>query len=199
MRKEFYYVAAFLVAIWLVYIVDTIIPYPLTSWGIHPRRFVGLVGIALMPFLHANFFHIFSNTISLAMLLGLLVGSRDRPWPIVAALVLVGGGLLWVVGRDANHVGASGLVFGLIAFLIASGILEKKLLPIVIALLVGFLFGGTLLWGIVPRIGSEVSWDGHLCGAIGGAAIAYTPPPLTQRPDSASLSSSGSSTPTDEL
>ncbi len=173
MRKDFYYVGAFLVAIWLVYIVDTIIPYTLTDWGIHPRRLNGLPGIALMPLLHGSLFHIFSNTISLAILLFLLVGSRDRPWPIIASIILLGGCLLWLVGRDANHIGASGLVFGLIAQMIASGIFERKLIPILIALLVGFLFGGTLLWGIIPRMGGEVSWDGHLCGAIGGVAVAY--------------------------
>lgn len=173
MRKEFYYVAVVIVAIWLVYLVDAIIPYALTDWGVRPRRVVGLVGIPLMPLLHADLFHVFSNTISLTILLGLLVGSQERPWPLLASMVLAGGGLLWMIGRDANHIGASGLVFALIAFLIAGGILEKKLIPIVIALIVGFLFGGTLLWGIIPRIGSEVSWDGHLCGAIAGVGVAY--------------------------
>ncbi len=173
MRKDFYYVAAFIVAIWLVYVVDSIIPYTLTNWGVQPRRLIGLVGIPLMPFLHGNFFHIFSNTVSLAILLLLLVSSREQPWPVVAALVLAGGSLLWIVGRDANHIGASNLVFGLIAMMIGSGIFDKKLVPIVVALVVGFLFGGTLLWGIMPQIGGQVSWDGHLCGAVAGAAVAY--------------------------
>lgn len=173
MRNDFYYVATLIVAIWLVFIVDSIIPYALTDWGVWPRRLAGLPGIAVMPFLHGSVFHIFSNTVSLAILMLLLVSSTERPWPLVAALVVVSGSLLWVFGREANHIGASGLVFGLIALLIAGGVFLKQPIPIVVALIVGFLFGGTLLWGIIPRIGSEVSWDGHLCGAIAGVGVAY--------------------------
>lgn len=173
MRKELYYVAAFIVAIWLVYLVDTIIPYSLADWGVRPRRMTGLPGIPLMPMLHGSFTHVFTNTLSLSILLVLLVGSRDRPWLIVVAIALVGGCLLWLGGRDANHIGASGLVFGLIAYLIATGVFQRKPAPIAIALLVGFLFGGTLLWGIIPSFSGEVSWDGHLFGAISGVAVAY--------------------------
>jgi membrane associated rhomboid family serine protease len=173
MRKDFYYVAAFLIAIWLVYVVDAIIPYALNQWGLDPRTVSGLPGIVLMPFLHQGFGHVFGNTLSLAILLVLLLGSRRQHWTIVVAIVVINGVLLWLLGRSGNHVGASGLVFGLIAYLIVAGILEKKPVSIGIALLVGFFFGGTLISGIIPRVSSEVSWDGHLSGAVAGAATAY--------------------------
>ena len=87
---------------------------------------------------------------------------------------MLGGLLLWLFGRHATHIGASGLIFGLIAFLIVSGLEERRIIPLIIAVVVGFLYGGTLLWGILPLSGPHTSWDGHLCGAIAGAAVAYT-------------------------
>ena len=110
---------------------------------------------------------------SLFFLLMLLAGSKDRPLQIVLVVVLVGGALLWLFGRPATHVGASALVFGLIAFLIVSGLLEKRVVPLLVSLIVGFLYGSTLLWGVLPQFGAQVSWDGHLCGAIAGGATAY--------------------------
>jgi membrane associated rhomboid family serine protease len=71
------------------------------------------------------------------------------------------------------HIGASGLISGLAAFLILSGFLEQRIVPLLIALLVGFLYGGSLLLSVLPRFGSQVSWDGHLCGAIAGGLVAY--------------------------
>jgi membrane associated rhomboid family serine protease len=81
--------------------------------------------------------------------------------------------LLWLFGRPANHIGASGLIFGLIAFLIVSGLLERRFVPLVISVVVIFFYGGSLLLGVVPRLGSHVSWDGHLFGAVAGGIIAY--------------------------
>ncbi|NNE00435.1 MAG: rhomboid family intramembrane serine protease [Pirellulaceae bacterium] len=174
MRKDFYFVGIFILVIWLVYIVDAFIPYAINSWGVQPRTVSGLIGIPLMPLLHGGFYHVFSNTISLVILMALLVGSQRQHWPIVVAIVIVNGVLVWLMGRsDSNHVGASGLIFGLIGFLILNGFLAKKPLSIGIALLVGFLFGGTLISGVIPRIGSQVSWEGHLFGVIAGAAVAY--------------------------
>ena len=173
MRKEFYFVGIFVLVIWLVYIVDLFIPLALNAWGIEPRTLKGLVGIPLMPFLHGGFYHVFSNTVSLGILMCLLVSAQRNHWPIVGAIVLLNGILVWLLARSAVHVGASGLVFGLIGFLLLSGFLERRLVSIGVALIVGFLFGGTLISGILPKIGSEVSWEGHLFGAIAGAVVAY--------------------------
>jgi len=80
---------------------------------------------------------------------------------------------LWCFGREAVHVGASGLVYGLMGFLIASGFAQKKIIPILVSLVVGFFYGSSLLFGILPTAGESVSWDGHLCGAIAGVLTAY--------------------------
>jgi membrane associated rhomboid family serine protease len=126
-----------------------------------------------MPFLHANLHHIVSNTVPLLVLLALLAGSKARSWMIVVYVTLLGGLLLWLFGRTADHIGASGLIFGLVAFLIVSGLLERRPVPLLVSAIVGFLYGGTLFWNVLPQAGSHVSWDGHLCGAIAGGIVAY--------------------------
>ena len=126
-----------------------------------------------MPFLHANLHHLISNTIPLVVLLILLAGSRAESWEVVAVIIVLGGLLLWIFGRSADHIGASGLISGLTAFLILSGFLEQRIVPLLIALLVGFLYGGSLIFGVIPRFGSNISWDGHLCGAVAGALVAF--------------------------
>lgn len=171
-KEELHGVLLFVGAIWGVFLLSLAVP-AIDSFGVVPRTMIGLVGIPAMPFLHADLHHIFSNTVPLVVLLALLAGSKARSWEVVIAVIVLGGLLLWVFGRPATHIGASGLIFGLIAFLIASGILEKRTVPLLIAILVAFLYGGTLLSGVLPRLGSQISWDGHLCGAIAGGVVAY--------------------------
>jgi membrane associated rhomboid family serine protease len=171
-REELRGIVIFIGIIWAVFLASLFFP-SLDSFGIVPRKLIGLVGIPLSPFLHANFHHLLGNTIPLFLLLTLLAGSKARSFEIVIEVILLGGLLLWIFGRNADHIGASGLIFGLIVFLILSGVLEKRTIPLIVAAIVGFLYGGTLLWGILPSFGSDVSWDGHLCGAISGGLVAY--------------------------
>lgn len=175
--EELHGIVLFLMAIWVAYFAGPLLPFDPRSWGLQPRTVHGLVGIVTMPFLHLNLAHLLANTVPLFVLLSLLAGSQARSWEIVIDTELVGGVLLWLFGRPAIHIGASGLVFGLTAFLIISGFLERRMLAILVALLVIFLYGGTLLWSIIPRPGSIVSWDGHLFGAIGGLCVAFARAP----------------------
>jgi membrane associated rhomboid family serine protease len=171
-REEIHGVILFVGAIWAVYFVS--LAYPgLDQFGVIPRRSGGLVGIAAMPFLHANLHHLVSNTIPLIVLLILLAGSRAESWEVVVIISCLGGLLLWIFGRPAVHIGASGLISGLVTFLVLSGFLERRLVPLLIALVVGFLYGSSLVMGVLPRISSTISWDGHLCGAIAGGLVAY--------------------------
>ncbi len=158
----------FVTAIWVVFLVDLFLP--LERFGLIPRHFIGLIGIFTMPFLHGNWPHLVNNSISLIFLLFLLVGSRDRAGWITGQIILMSGGLLWVFGRSAIHIGASGLVFGLIAYLIFAGLYEKRLITAMIAVLVGLFYGGSLVTGILPGQ-AGVSWDGHLCGTGAGFFI----------------------------
>ncbi len=171
LQSELKAIASFMAAVWGISIIGWL--SQLSQYGVIPRTWQGLLGIPLMPFLHADWGHLTANSVPLAMLLFLLAGSKANSWEVVIALILLGGGLLWLFGRTANHIGASGLVFGLIGFLIVSGLLERRLIPLIVSLAVCFFYGGTLFSGIIPRIGAHVSWEGHLLGAIAGAGIAY--------------------------
>jgi membrane associated rhomboid family serine protease len=172
-RQELSGVLAFLGAIWAVYLLDLFLP--LEIFGLIPRRLSGIPGIVAMPMLHANLAHLLSNTVPLLVLLTLLAGSRASSSLVVLLICLLGGTLLWLFGRSAIHIGASLLVFGLITFLVASGLwFERRPVPVLVALLVVFFYGIPLILGVLPRIWSQdsVSWDGHLCGAIAGVIVA---------------------------
>ena len=173
MQKDLRVVVGIVAAMWIVRLVDWVLPVDLNQFGMVPRTLQGLLGIITMPFLHAGWGHLIGNTIPLCILLFILIGSRSDYWEVLASIVVFGGLLLWCFGRSAEHIGASGLVYGLVAFLIASGIAERKVVPIFVSLVVGFLYGTTLLSGVLPTIGSHVSWDGHLFGAIAGALTAF--------------------------
>jgi membrane associated rhomboid family serine protease len=159
--------------IWLCYLINLALPFDLNEWGLAPRTFNGLSGIVTMPLLHGSFRHLTGNTVPLIVLLCLLAGSRAQSRQTVAMIWLLGGAALWVFGRNAMHIGASGLVNGLIAFLIVAGLLERRFQSLVVAVIVGFLYGGSLLAGMLPTAGSEISWDGHLAGALAGGGLAW--------------------------
>jgi membrane associated rhomboid family serine protease len=158
---------------WIVYLID------FNSFGLVPRTLWGAVGIVSMPFLHVGWGHLLGNTVPLLILLTLLAGSKAKLWEIVAEIVIAGGVLLWIFGRNATHVGASGLIYGLVAFLIISGLLERRIIPLIVSFAVGILYGGMLIWGVLPGTDSQVSWDGHLCSAIAGGLVAWL---LTREP-----------------
>ena len=173
-------IAIFVGVVWGVFILTWIVFFvDFNSFGLVPRTLWGTVGIVSMPFLHAGWGHLLGNTVPLFILLTLLAGSKARSWEIVAEIVVAGGVLLWIFGRNATHVGASGLIFGLVAFLIISGLLERRIIPLIVSFAVGILYGGTLIWGVLPGTDSQVSWDGHLCGVIAGGLIAWL---LTREP-----------------
>jgi membrane associated rhomboid family serine protease len=172
-KKQYYGIGLFVAAMWLVFLANSILPIHLEKFGLYPRSFSGIFGILLMPFLHTNFDHLLGNTIPLIVLLFLLISSRKDAWLAVGCIVVGSGGLLWIFGRSAVHVGASGLTFGLCSFLIAVGVRERRVIPITIAVLVGLIYGGTMLSGVIPQWRSNISWDGHLCGLLAGGLVGF--------------------------
>lgn len=173
-------VAALLVLMWGIEIADTILPFlDLQSHGIRPRSLDGLQGLVFAPFLHGGWDHIIANSVPFVVL-GLLVVSRGVRWfvAVTAIIAVVGGAGVWIFARSANHIGASGLIFGYIGFLICAGVFERSLKAVVIALAVGFLYGGVLWSGALPSIddlvnGTRISWEGHLFGAVSGGFAAW--------------------------
>ena len=183
-RDKVRLILGFIGIIWLVFLIDMVLPANLVVFGVIPRTITGLLGVVTMPFLHDGWGHILGNTVPLCVLLFLLAGSRANSAEVVISLILLGGVLLWLAGRGGRvHVGASGLIYGLIAFLIVVGFREQRLVPLAVAVLTGFLYGGTLLSGVLPTVGLAVSWDGHLAGAVAGAVVAFRAVPSSSGPD----------------
>lgn len=146
----------------------------LAGLGLRPRQPGGLVGIVFSPLLHANVAHLASNALPLLVLMTLLFwDGRYRPASTLLSIWLASGLGTWLIGRgDSVHIGASSLIYGLVAFLIASGLKLKSLRAVLVAVLVFLAYGGAV-YGILPDNG-KISWEGHLCGAIAGVLAART-------------------------
>lgn len=169
--RGFVFVAAMAVAMWIVEVVD-LVAGDLDSAGIRPRDPDGLLGIALSPFLHGGFGHLLGNTIPFLILgAAIALGGLARIAAVTAIVAVVGGIGTWIAAPAATvHIGASGLVFGFAAYLVARGAFTRRPLHVAAGLLVLAVYGTTLVLGLVPEPG--VSWQGHLFGALGGAVAA---------------------------
>lgn len=140
--------------------------------GIYPRRASGIDGILWAPVLHGGFGHLLSNSFPFLVLSALVMTEGLRRWGLVTAIVVVGGGALtWLLARSRIHIGASGVIFGYLGYLLASAYFTRRLRAILIALVVGVVYGGGLVIGLLPRPG--VSWEGHLFGVVAGIAAAF--------------------------
>lgn len=185
-KRDLAGVALLVAIIWVVFALDHFLP--LEQLGLVPRTFRGLTGIIAMPFLHGDFAHLLGNSVPLVVTLLLLAGSRANSGSILVLIALLSGVGLWLFGREALHIGASGIVFGLIAFHIFAGLFERRLQSVIIALIVGVSYASTVLQGIVP-FQQGVSWEGHLIGAISGATVALFMSKMLRKSEAASTTS----------
>ncbi|SNS24603.1 rhomboid family intramembrane serine protease [Antarctobacter heliothermus] len=169
---RFRWLAIFVAVIWGVEAVNLLLGYTLNGWfGLRPRAVGGLDGILFMPILHGSVAHAAANTVPLMLLGGLLaVTARKVALPATVIIVGLGGLGVWLFGQPGNHVGASGLIFGWFAFLVARGLVEKRLVPLIVAAGVVVVYG-TMIWGVLPGQ-PGVSWESHFLGAVAGVAAA---------------------------
>ncbi len=191
MSSSLYLLIGFIGLILLLEVLNTLLDHSLNTYGIVPRTSVGLVGIPISPFLHGSYLHVQSNAVGLLALGTLAVirsGSRF-PW-VCAIIILLGGLAVWIVGRPAAHVGASGLVFGLFGYLLVRGLIDRSILSILIAVVVAGVFGWVILSGILPT-SDYVSWEGHLCGLAAGALAAIIIPKESSARGSATAENRG--------
>ncbi len=162
---------AFVFLLYAIRISESILDLNLTEFGVLPRETIGLRGILLAPLIHSDFLHLFSNSIPLLVSMFFLFYAYPRSAVYVFLIVyLVSGTGVWFLGREAYHIGASGLLLGFIAFLFCMGILRKEKKSIGISLIIVFLYGGTIC-GLLPTDPS-VSFESHLFGFTTGVLCA---------------------------
>jgi membrane associated rhomboid family serine protease len=174
-------ILTFVALLYLVELIDQLTRHSWDANGIRPLETDGLWGIIFAPVLHANWQHLLANTVPLLVLgfLMTLAGLSRFVWATAIVWILGGFGT-WLIGNmgsncgPTDHIGASGLIFGWLAFLLVFGLFVRKVWDIIIGLVVLFVYGGVLL-GAMPVLGQcgGVSWQGHLSGALAGVVAAY--------------------------
>ncbi|MDG1378584.1 MAG: rhomboid family intramembrane serine protease [Flavobacteriaceae bacterium] len=167
----FGYPIFFVLAIWIVFWVEVRFGLNFGQYGIYPRKIDGLSGIIFSPFIHSSMEHLYHNSIPLLVLsTALIYFYREVSWKIIIFGILLSGFLTWCIGRPANHIGASGLIYVLMSFILFKGSFSKNYRLIALSLLVVFLYG-SMIWYVFP-IKENMSWEGHLSGLIVGFVFA---------------------------
>lgn len=158
--------------LWIVFVIDHSYALGIDRFGILPREWSGLSGVVAAPFLHGDAEHLFNNSIPLLLLGWCMMHFYPRVAGKVILYSWVGGGMLvWITARPDMHIGASGVVYGMAAFLFFSGFIRRQRALMAISLLVVFLYGG-MVWGVLPLM-PRVSWESHLWGGLVGAFMAW--------------------------
>jgi membrane associated rhomboid family serine protease len=165
--------AGIVVLMWVIEVINTLDGNRLDHDGIYPRDFGRLWGILTAPFIHASFQHLIDNTIPFVFM-GLIIAlyGAARVAAVTAIVIVIGGVGTWLIApADSVTFGASGVVFGYATYLLTRGLFDRSVLEIATGVLVGAIWGGVLISSLVPHYG--ISWQAHLCGAIGGVIAAW--------------------------
>lgn len=157
---------------WFVKIVEVTKGIKFTRWGIFPRDLDGLIGIITCPFIHSDWQHLMSNSLPMLMLMGIvMVFYRRVAIPSILITTVLTGFTVWLFARESYHVGASGVVYGLVSFLAWTGVFRRNLKSIILSLVILVMYGG-YFHGIVPTK-EGVSWESHLFGGLVGIFTAF--------------------------
>ena len=173
--KDFiYYPLLLLVLLWTLYLGDTQLGWGLSDWGVHPRKWIGLPGILMMPLIHSNtdMHHILNNSLPTFVLLSALIYFYHSIALKVFVLLWIATGFsVWIGAEGGVHIGMSGVIYGMSSFLFFSGVFRRYRPLMVLSLIVVFLYG-SMIWGIFP-LRDHISWEGHLFGMGWGIVFAY--------------------------
>ena len=157
---------------WMIKIFEVSKGTKFTRWGIYPREWEGAIGILTAPFIHSDWQHLMSNSLPMLMLLSMMMVFYKRvAIPSIVIITVFTGFVVWLFARESYHIGASGVVYGLVAFLAWTGIFRRNLRSIILALVILVMYGG-YFHGIVPTK-EGVSWESHLFGGIAGIFTAF--------------------------
>ncbi|MPQ47657.1 rhomboid family intramembrane serine protease [Marinifilum sp. N1E240] len=174
LKHSLIFPVSFLVLIWAIKIFEWGLGLNFTQLGVFPLHTKGLIGILTSPLIHRDFAHLIANSVPFLVLSwGIFYFYRPLSYRIFLLCYFTTNLLVWIGAREAYHIGASGLVYSFASFLFLSGIIRNYYRLIAISFIVVFLYGG-LFWGVFPIL-KDVSWEGHLFGAISGLtyALAY--------------------------
>jgi membrane associated rhomboid family serine protease len=164
--------AGFVVVLWLVHLMNWGLGLDPLPFGVRPREWLGLVGIVTAPLVHGDFAHLVANSVPLLVLGAVMLFLYPHASLRVLPAVYLGPGVLvWLFGRDSVHIGASGLVYGLVGYVFVAGLLRRDRRAIAASLMVLMLYG-SLAWGVLP-IQPRVSWETHLAAAVIGVLAAF--------------------------
>jgi membrane associated rhomboid family serine protease len=162
----------FITLMWLVKITELLLNTDLSGLGIYPLSVKGLAGVIFSPFIHSDLNHLFNNSLPLFLLsTALFFFYSEVALKVFFWTWFLTGMLVWFAGREAWHIGASGLVYGLASFLFFSGIIRRHFRLIALSLLIVFLYG-SMVWGLFPGVYKNVSWESHMLGFFSGVVLA---------------------------
>jgi membrane associated rhomboid family serine protease len=162
----------FIFLMWFVKIAEILFERNFSFLGIYPLEVKGLPGIFFSPLIHENFKHLFDNSIPLFFLAtAVFYFYSEVALKVCIWTYILTGLLVWFAGREAWHIGASGLVYGLASFLFFSGIVRRYFRLVALSLLIVFLYG-SMVWGMLPEFYKNVSWESHMLGFISGIILA---------------------------
>jgi membrane associated rhomboid family serine protease len=162
----------FLLLMWVIFAADQLPGVDLRGIGIYPLTIKGLPGILLSPFVHADIRHLFNNSIPLLVLgTALFYFYGEVSLKVFLLNWIFTGSMVWLSGRESWHIGASGLVYGMVFFIFFSGLIRRHFRLMALSLLVVFLYG-SMVWGMFPIVPVNISWESHMLGAVSGIFLA---------------------------
>ena len=161
----------FLIIMWMVKLVEYNFGLSFADYGVRPQSLSGLKGILCSPFIHKDFSHLINNSYPILILGGMLFSFYKKiAKQLFLWLFFIAGFWLWIIGRPSFHIGASGIIYALAAFLFISGIIRKNPRLSAVSMLIIFLYG-SMIWGVLPTE-KPISWEGHLSGFMAGIIVA---------------------------
>ena len=162
-----------LALLWVIVVINAFDGHHLDRFGLRARSVPGLEGIVTMPFLHASAAHLLANMFPFLIIGTMVLVGQVRRFLIATAIIVLGGGLItWLIGPPGIVVGASGLIFGWLGYLLARAYFARRVGWILAAAFALFMFGG-LFSGLVPTVRSDVAWQAHVAGFAAGVGAGW--------------------------
>ncbi|MFA5010873.1 MAG: rhomboid family intramembrane serine protease [Ignavibacteria bacterium] len=170
-RISLFITLSFISLLWIIKLFEIFTKTDLSFLGVLPREAKGLIGIVTAPLIHSDFSHLASNTFTLIVLMMFLFYAyTNSSFRVFFTVYIFSNVLVWIFGREAYHIGASGVVYGLVTFLFFVGLFRHDSKSIGLSLVVTFMYGG-LVWGVLPT-DPKISFEAHLSGAVVGLVAA---------------------------